>query len=190
MSDELRNLSQKKKDAWLRLRDVGKHSCTADLKLEYQRLCKLTKIAAERARTAWWSVRAVEAERRAWVVEQSGHGGSLIKELRLLRSHCSKPSAASLSAKDGSDLTRDVDKLHLWAEHFTEVVNCGVNVNEATLEALPVVIPCPENVSNAPNNEELCANLSEEEIAVAISQRTRGSSYNPSTKKGPPYHLR
>ena len=151
VSDELRNLSQKK-DAWLRLRDVGKHSCTADLKLEYQRLCKLTKIAAEKARKAWWSARAVEAERRAWVVEQSGHGGSLIKELRLLRSHSSKPSAASLSAKDGSDLTRDVDKLHLWAEHFAEV-NCGVNVNEATLEALPVVIPCPENVSNAPNNE-------------------------------------
>ena len=112
MSDELRNLSQKKKDVWFRLRQVGKKSCTADLKLEYQCLHKLTKVAAEKARNAWWSAHAVEAERCAWAAEQSGHGGSLIKELRLLRSHCSKPSAISLSAKDGSVLTRDVDKLH------------------------------------------------------------------------------
>ena len=42
------------------------------------------------------------------------------------------------------------------------------------LEALPVVVLCPENGSNALNNEELCANLSEEEIAVAISQLRNG----------------
>ena len=175
MSDELCNLSQKK-DVWLRLCNVGKQSCTAYLKLEYQRLCKFTKVAAEKARNAWWSARAVDAERRAWAAEQSGYGGSLIKELRLLRRHCSKPSATSLSAKGGSDLTRDVDKLHSWAEHFAEFVNCLVNVSEATLEALPVIIPCPENGSNAPNNEELCANLSEEEIAVAISQLRNGKA--------------
>ena len=170
MSDELRNRSQKKKDVWLRLHNVGKQSCTTDLKLEYQRLRKFTKKACN----AWWSARAADSERRAWAAEQSGHGGSLIKELRLLRSHCSKPSATSLSAKGGSNLTRDVDKLHPWAEHFAEFVNCVVNVNEATLEALPVIIPCPENGSNAPNNEELCGNLSEEDIAVANSQLRNG----------------
>lgn len=41
------------------------------------------------------------------------------------------------------------------------------------LEALPVVVLCPENGSNALNNEELCANLSEEEIAV-VSQLRNG----------------
>ena len=61
-----------------------------------------------------------------------------------------------MSAKDGSDLARDVNRLHRWAEHFAEV-NCGVIVSEAALEGLPVIVPClcPENVSNAPNNEEL-----------------------------------
>ena len=55
--------------------------------------------------------------------EQFSDGRSLIKDLRLLSSHCSKPSSApSLSARDESGLTRDVDKLHRWAEHFAEVV--------------------------------------------------------------------
>lgn len=76
----------------------------------------------------------------------------------LLRSRCSKPSAPLLSARDGSDLTRDVDKLHRWTEHFAEVVNCGVN------------FPHTEKGSNAPKIKELCANPSEEEIPVAISQ--------------------
>ena len=80
------------------------------------------RIAAEKACNAWWSVCAVEADRRAWTAEQSSDGGSLIKDLRLLSSHCSKPSAPSLSARDESDLTRDVDKLHCWAEHFAEGV--------------------------------------------------------------------
>ncbi len=31
--------------------------------------CKLTKEAAEKAWNAWWTARAVEAERRAWVAE-------------------------------------------------------------------------------------------------------------------------
>ena len=77
----------------------------------------------------------------------------------MLRSHCSKPSATSSSARDGSDLTRDVDKLHCWADHFAEVVNCGVNVCEATVEALSVIVPSPENGSHVPNSEELCQSV-------------------------------
>jgi hypothetical protein len=50
------------------------------LKSEYQRLKKLTKVAADKARNAWWSSRAVKAECCTWIAEQMGHGGSLIKE--------------------------------------------------------------------------------------------------------------
>ena len=35
------------------------------------------KVIAERARNAWWSDRAAEAERRALVAEQQGREGSL-----------------------------------------------------------------------------------------------------------------
>ena len=74
---------------------------------------QLAKVATEKASNAWWSARAAGAERCAWAAKQSGHGESLIKELRLLRSHCSSPSATSSSARDGSDLTRDVEETSL-----------------------------------------------------------------------------
>ena len=38
-------------------------------------LCKVTKAAAEKARKAWWSARAVGAEKHDWAAEQCGHGG-------------------------------------------------------------------------------------------------------------------
>ena len=61
MTDELRSLSKKKKETWLRLRDATPNTQRADLKSEYQRLKKLTKVAADKARNSWWSTRAVEA---------------------------------------------------------------------------------------------------------------------------------
>ena len=39
---------------------------------KYQQLRKLAKEAAERARNAWWSARAVEAEKLAWNAKKSG----------------------------------------------------------------------------------------------------------------------
>ena len=78
MTDELLNLFKKNKNAWLLLCGVGKSDDS--LKLKYHHLCKLTKAAAEKARNAWWSARAVGAEKCAWAAEQCGHGGSLIRE--------------------------------------------------------------------------------------------------------------
>ena len=92
------------------------------LKAEYDHLRKLTKVAAEKARNAWWSERATEAERRALVAEQQGRGGSLIRDLHLFGKKFSKPASSSLVAKDGSVLQSDGDKLNCWAEHFQEVV--------------------------------------------------------------------
>ena len=52
-----------------------------------------------KARNEWWTAHAVEAEWHAWVPEQLGHGGSLIKELRL-QNHFSKSSLSTLTALD------------------------------------------------------------------------------------------
>ena len=46
VTDELPNLSKKKKDAWLLLCGVGKSDNYQ--KLKYHHLCKLTKAAAEK----------------------------------------------------------------------------------------------------------------------------------------------
>ena len=108
ITDEVRNLSRKKKEAWLHLQDI---SNTDDNQhpialAEYRRLRRLTKVAAERARNAWWSDRAVEAEKKAKMSQELGRGGSLIKELRLLKSQISKPSSSYIPAKDIHPLKR------------------------------------------------------------------------------------
>lgn len=76
---------------------------------EYHRLRRLTKVAVDKARNARWSARAVEAETKAKISQQLGHGGSLIKELRLLKSQISKPSSSYLLGKDKTILSSDTD---------------------------------------------------------------------------------
>ena len=146
MTDELLNLSRKKRDAWLLLRNKDPEINNPKLQEEYKRLCKLTKVAAEKlkARNTWWSECAAEAEKRAWFAEQLGQGGSFLKELRLLKRQVSRPAVTPLLAKDSSPITDDEGKLRRWAEHFNEVVNCESLVSEAVLDTLPV-ISCPNS---------------------------------------------
>ena len=108
ITDEVRNLS-KKKSAWLHLRDLtNKDNDQYKIALaEYCRFRRLTKVAAEKARNAWWSARAVEAEKKAWVAQQQGRGGSLIKDLRLLKREASKPYPSYLLAKDNTIISSD-----------------------------------------------------------------------------------
>ena len=121
----------------------------------------------------WWSAHAAEAEKRAWAAEQCGHGGSLIRDLWLLRKSASKPSTSTLLARNGSNLTGDGDKLQCWVEHFSDFVNCESEVRVATLNALPVLEP-PSALSDDVCMNELSDNLTEEEIVAAISQMRKG----------------
>ncbi len=137
-------MSQKKSNAWLSYRDAAKRGYEVKShREEYKLFCKLTKEAAEKVRKAWWTACVVEAKRRAWVAEQLGHGGSLIKELTLLKNRFTKPSSAILTVLDSFLLTTDSAKLVRSAEHFFSVVNCGVEVSEASLEShLTICSPC------------------------------------------------
>ena len=116
----------------------------------------------------------MEAEKRVYVAEQSGCGGSLIKELRLLKNRFSKPSSSALSASDGSLLTTISSKLQRWAEHVASIANCGVGVNQASLINLPVLPLPPLHPPVPPDTDNLCTPLSEEEISAAISQLRGG----------------
>ena len=171
VTDELRTLSRKKRDAWLRF---SNNTSDESLRQEFQQLRNLTKTAAERARNSWWSERAADAERRAAAPERAGQGGSLIKELRLLKS---KPASSVLLDGDGLPLASDVQKLARWAEHFELVMNCGKKVNETTLASLPVIEPKAGALSDIPSFEEhLCSSPSEEEISRALSQLRFGKA--------------
>ena len=92
-----------------------------------------------------------------------------MKELRLLKNHFTKPSSSTITGLDGSPLTTDTAKLARWEEHFSSVVNCGVEVSEASFENLPVISPSG-HPGEPPDLDDLCAPLSEEEICTAISQ--------------------
>ena len=90
VTEELRNLARKKREAWQHLWQAGGSHLDSALQSQYKQYCKLTKIAAECARNKWWSDRAVEAEKQAQIAEKEGRGGSMIKELRLLKNHFAK----------------------------------------------------------------------------------------------------
>ena len=102
------------------------------------------------------------------MTEEAGHGGSLIKELRLLKSVASKPSSSALLDKDGRLLTSDTKKLSRWAEHFSLVMNCGKVVRESVLHSLPTVVPL--NGDSVALTEQLCCPPSEGEIGLALSR--------------------
>ena len=111
VAEELRNLARKKREAWQHLWQAGGSHLDSALQSQYKQYCKLTKTAAERARNKWWRDRTVEAEKRAQIAEKEGRGGSMIKELRLLKNHFAKASTPSLLTKDGtSSVTSDEDK--------------------------------------------------------------------------------
>ena len=74
----MKNLSRKKKDAWLRFRDIfssdGDQHSTA--LAGFCRFRRLSKVTSEKVRNAWSSARAVEAEQKAKISQQLGHSGS------------------------------------------------------------------------------------------------------------------
>ena len=65
ITEEVRNLSRKKKEACLHLQNISSidDQQHPNALAEYRRLRSLTKVAADKARNAWWSARAVEAEK-------------------------------------------------------------------------------------------------------------------------------
>ena len=102
-----------------------------------------------------------KAEHRAWIAEQTGRGGSLIKELRLLKSHFCKPASSTLCAKDGTPLSNSTDKLNHWAQHFEEVVNYSVEVDNISAISLPSVNPTPHviNPEDTASDIDICSCL-------------------------------
>ena len=129
ITDEVKNFSRKKEEAWLRLQD------------------------------------------KAQLSQQLGRGGSLIKDLRLLKNQTFKPSSSKLLAKDKSILSSDTDKLKRWAEHFADVSNCCTSVSQFEPEALPnVTTATPSYRVQFPDDDDLSQPITEEEIQEAVGQ--------------------
>lgn len=171
MTEELLNLSQKKCDAWLRLRDEGP---TFNAPLFSK------SISASANLPRWLPKRpgmlgGVSVQlKRAWFAEQLGQGGFLVKELRLLGRQVSKPAVTPLLIKDIEPITDDKEKLKRWAKHFIEVVNCEFTVSKEDLNALRVVPRGERSDSVSVSDSDLCAPITEDEVTIGISQLKNG----------------
>ena len=117
----------------------------------------------------------MEAETKAKISQQLGHGGSLIKELRLLKSQVSKPSSSYLFGKDKPILSSDTDKLQRWAERFVEVSDCSTSSMQLDTSALPDITEAtPSYREQFVDDENLSQPITEEEIQQAIAQLRDG----------------
>ena len=159
ITDEVRNLSRKKQEAWVHLKNAPSNDISR-FKTEYDHLKKLTQVAAEKARNSWWRDHATEAECWAFVAKQQGRGGSLIEDLHLLKKF-SKPASSVLVAKDDITQQSDGNKLNRWAEHFEEVMNCQVDIDVVPCEDLLVVSQSFVSSDTLMSDEDISAPLSE-----------------------------
>ena len=100
--------------------------------------------------------------------------GQRIRDLHLLKKKFSKPASSTLVVKNDITLQSDGYKLNHWAEYSKEVVNCQVDVDVVSVDALSVVPLSPASSDTALSDEDLSAPLSEEEIHTAISKLSSG----------------
>ena len=118
------------------MRMVKSPGC-GDLKREYlQELVVLSRKCADRAHVEWLEDKAAEAERLHEVAVSLGHGGSLLKDLKLLRCRQKLKADATLFAQDGSELNSMADKFQRWREHFAEVSSVSVELEEGVVSAV------------------------------------------------------
>ena len=82
MTDEVRGVSKKKQEAWMRL---VKSPSDGELKRTYLELKVLSRNCADKAQEKWWEAKAAEAERLHEVAVSLGRGGSMLRGLKLLR---------------------------------------------------------------------------------------------------------
>lgn len=88
------------------------------LKQEYQKLKVQSRKCADKAREEWWEVKAEEAVKLHEAAVRLGHGGSLLKDLRLVQK---LKASTSLLSQDGMQLSSIADKIERWWEHFAQV---------------------------------------------------------------------
>ena len=82
---------------------------------------------ADKAQEEWWETKAAEAERLHESAVRLGHGGSLLKDLRLLQRSQKLKSDVTICSEDGTQLCSAPDKLEHWREHFEQVSNISTH---------------------------------------------------------------
>ena len=106
--DEVSEVSKKKQEVWMRL---VKFPSDGESKRAYQELKVLSRKCADRPREEWWEAKAAEAQWLHEIAVSLGRGGSLLKDLNLLRCKQNLKADTALVAQDGLELHNPADKL-------------------------------------------------------------------------------
>ena len=157
MTDEVREVSRKKQEAWMRcVKSPGNDS----LKQEYQKWKVQSRKCADKAKEEWWEAKAEEAEKLLEAAVRLGCGGSLLKDLKLLCSRQKLKASTPLLSQDGTQLNSMVDKIERWREHYAQVSNVSVELVESVISTVVEVPPIsnPEcNSRQFGRSPHLCA---------------------------------
>ena len=125
VNDEVREVSRKKQEAWVKwVKVLGSER----LKRKHQQLKVVSRKCVDKACEEWLVAKAEEAERLHEAAVRLGHGGSLLKDLRLLRCGQKLSADSKLLAQNGTHLPHTADKLERWREHFAQVGSVSVKV--------------------------------------------------------------
>ena len=140
MTDEVRQLSAKKQQAWLRWTKSGRTNTEAHE--TFKALRRATRQAVDLARNEWWEVQIGRIEEDYERALKSGRGGSLLKPLKALQRRQRPNLTSSLKSEDGRDTIIQTDlKLERWKEHFEKVTNVVVSVTTDALQDIPSLPP-------------------------------------------------
>ena len=108
----------------------------------------MSRKCADKAHEEWWEAKVKEAERLHEAAVRLSHGGSLLKDLRLLRYGLKLRVDSKLLAQNGTHLQSTADKLERWQEHFAQVssvlVKVVMHVLNSVLETTPLFLPEPD----------------------------------------------
>ena len=126
----------------------------------------------DRACEDWWEAKAAEAERVHEVTMSLGHGGSLLKDLKLLRCRQMLKADTMLFAQDGSELHSMANKLERRREHFEQVSSVLVELEESVVSA--VLESVPDTPQGSGSYDSLVEVPSEGEIRMALNVMKNG----------------
>ena len=101
VTDAVRDASRRKKEMWMKCQKFPEDS---SLRHQYALLKAESRRCADEAREKWWEDKVVRAEELHDEAVKRGHGGSLLKDLRLLQRSQKLKADTTLYAKDGSQL--------------------------------------------------------------------------------------
>ena len=172
MTDEVRKVSRKKQEAWMR---CVKSPGNVSLKQEYQKWKVQSSKCTDKAGEEWWEAKAEEAEKLHEAAVALGHGGSLLKDLKLLCSRQKLKASTPLLSQDGTQLNSTVDKIERWREHFAQVSNVSVELMESVVSTVVEVPPLSNPECNSDNSDDhITCVPNEEEVRTALKLMKNG----------------